>query len=143
MHVHVLIPSHSFFLPIVAYLSLPRFEKIWAILDLQVHCSVILIFSDSVIILFLFNILRMIRLNEAKFCIHIIIDKNYSMYFGIVKCQFSLICNRVKQHFIYVRIWFLINILRTKRQNDTKLCIHIIIDKIYVWDCTLLFFPNL
>ena len=34
-------------------------------------------------------------MNEIKCCIHIIIDKNYSMYFGIVKCQFSLICNRV------------------------------------------------
>ena len=95
MHVHVLIPLHSYFLSIVAYLSLSGFEKIWAILDLQVHCSVILIFSHSVIFLFLFNILR-IRLNETKFCIHIIIDKNYSVYFGIVKCQFSLICNRVK-----------------------------------------------
>ena len=96
MHVHVLIPSHSYFLSIVAYLSLPCFEKIMALLDLQVHCSVILIFSHSVIILFLFNISRMIRLNETKFCIHIIIDKNYkSMYVGIVKCQFSLICNRV------------------------------------------------
>ena len=85
MHVHVLIPSHSFFLSIVAYLSLPGFEKNWAILDLQVHCSVILIFSHSIIILFLFNILGMIRLNETKFCKHIIIDKNYSMNFGIVK----------------------------------------------------------
>ena len=85
MHVHVLIPSHSFFLSNVAYLSLPGFEKIWAILDLQVHCSVILIFSHFIIILFLFNILGMIRLNETKFCKHIIIDKNYSMYFGIVK----------------------------------------------------------
>ena len=95
MHVHVLIPSHSYFLSIVAYLSLPCFEKNTALLDLQVQCSVILIFSHSVIILFLFNISRMIRLNETKFCIHIIIDKNYSVYFGIVKCQFSLICNRV------------------------------------------------
>ena len=37
----------------------------------------------------------MIRLNETKFCIHIFIDKNYSMYVGIVKCGFSQICNRV------------------------------------------------
>ena len=28
-------------------------------------------------------------------------------------------------------IWFLLNILRTNRQNKTKFCIHIIIDKIY------------
>ena len=96
MHIHVLIPSHSFFLSIVAYLSLPGFETIWAILDLQVHCSVILIFFHSIIILFLFNILGMIWLNETKFCKHIIIDKNYSMYFVVVKWQFSLICNRVK-----------------------------------------------
>ena len=37
----------------------------------------------------------MIRLNETKFCIHIIIDKNYSMDVGIVKYRFSEICNRV------------------------------------------------
>ena len=33
---------------------------------------------------------------------------------------------------IDVRIWFLLNILRTNRQNKTKFCIHIIIDKINV-----------
>ena len=32
------------------------------------------------------------RLNETKFCIHIIIDK---IYVGIVKHYFSQICNRV------------------------------------------------
>ena len=85
MYVQVLIPSHSLFLSIVAYLSLPGFEKNWAILDLQVHCSVILIFSHSIIVLFLFNILGMIRLTKTKFCKHIIIDKNYRLYFGIVK----------------------------------------------------------
>ena len=37
----------------------------------------------------------MIRLNETKFGIYIIIDKNYSMYVGIVKYRFSQICNRV------------------------------------------------
>ena len=57
--------------------------------------SIVLSFSHSVIIRVLFNILRMIRLNETKFCIHIIIDKNYSMYVGIVKYRFSQICNRV------------------------------------------------
>ena len=34
-------------------------------------------------------------MNETKVCIHIIIDKNYSRYVGIVKCRFSQICNRV------------------------------------------------
>ena len=33
---------------------------------------------------------------------------------------------------IHVRIWFLLNILKTNRQIETKFCIHIIIDKIYV-----------
>ena len=50
--------------------------------------SIVLSFSHSVIICVLFNIL-------TKFCIHIIIDKNYSMYAGIVKYRFSQICNRV------------------------------------------------
>ena len=125
MHVHVLIPSHSYFLSIVAYLSLPRFEKVTALLDLQVHCSVILIFSHSVIIVFLFNISRMIRLNGTKFCIHIIIDKNYSMYFGIVKCQFSLICNRVNTALHLCQNLVFAQYLRTKKQNETKLCKYI------------------
>ena len=33
---------------------------------------------------------------------------------------------------IDVRIWFLLNILKTNRPIKTKFCIHIIIDKIYV-----------
>ena len=33
---------------------------------------------------------------------------------------------------IHVRIWFLLNIFRTNSQNESKFCIHIIIDKIYV-----------
>ena len=33
---------------------------------------------------------------------------------------------------IDVRIWFLLNILKTYRPIKTKFCIHIIIDKIYV-----------
>ena len=32
---------------------------------------------------------------------------------------------------IYVIIWFLLHILRTNRQIETKYCLHIIIDKIY------------
>ena len=56
----------------------------------------------------------MIRLNETKFCIHIIIDKNNSMYVGIVKYRYSQICNRVTGMI---------------RLNETKFCIHIIIDK--------------
>ena len=42
-----------------------------------------------------------------------------------------------------VRIKFLPNILKTKRPIKTKVCIHIIIDKIYVVICKSLFFPNL
>ena len=33
---------------------------------------------------------------------------------------------------IDVRIWFLLNILKTNRPIKTKFCTHIIIDKIYV-----------
>ena len=33
---------------------------------------------------------------------------------------------------IYVRVEFLLNILKTNRPIKTKFCIHIIIDKIYV-----------
>ena len=76
--------------------------------------SIVLSFSYSVIIRVLFNVLRIIRLNETKFCIHIIIDKNNSMYVGIVKYRYSQICNRVTGMI---------------RLNETKFCIHIIIDK--------------
>ena len=31
-----------------------------------------------------------------------------------------------------VRIWVLLNILRINKQNLTKFCVHIVIDKIYV-----------
>ena len=37
------------------------------------------------------------------------------------------------QPLIDVRISFLLNILRMNGQNLTKFCIHINIDKIYVW----------
>ena len=82
----------------------------------------------DVIIQFLFNILRMNRLTETKFCIHIIIDK---IYIGIVNRHFSQICTELWP-LIDVRIQFLFNILRMNGQNLTKFCIHIIIDKIYI-----------
>ena len=59
--------------------------------------------------LFFAQYLEMKRRNETKFCIHIIIDK---IYIGIVKRHFSQICSRVGS-LIDVRIWFLLNILRT------------------------------
>ena len=40
---------------------------------------------------------------------------------------------------IDVRIWFLPHILRTNRQVETKFCIHIIIDKIYICNVNLSF----
>ena len=43
---------------------------------------------------------------------------------------------------IDVRIKFLLNILKTNRLIKTKLCIHIIIDNIYVVICKSLFFAN-
>ena len=59
---------------------------------------------------FLLNILKTNRPIKTKFCIHIIIDKIY-----VVICKslfFSQICNRVTP-LIDVRIWFLLNFLRT------------------------------
>ena len=56
---------------------------------------------------FLFNILKTNRPIKTKFCKHIIIDK---IYFGIVNHCFLQNGNRVK---IDVKIWFLLNILRT------------------------------
>ena len=44
---------------------------------------------------------------------------------------------------MYVRIWFLLNILRINKQNSTKFCIHIVIDKIYVVILKRLFFAIL
>ena len=44
---------------------------------------------------------------------------------------------------IDIRTWFLLNILRTNGQNETKLCKHIIIDKIDVGIVNLCFFANL
>ena len=43
---------------------------------------------------------------------------------------------------IDVRIKFLLNILKTNRPIKTKVCIHIIIDKIYVVICKSLFFAK-
>ena len=37
---------------------------------------------------------------------------------------------------IDVRIWFLLNVLRMHGQILTKFCMHITIDKIYVWIVT-------
>ena len=42
------------------------------------------------------------------------------------------------QPFIDVRIWFLLHILRTNRQNETKFCIHIY-DKVYIGKVNLCF----
>ena len=58
---------------------------------------------------FLFNILKTNRPIKTKFCKHIIIDK---IYFGIVnRCFFA---NWQQSSALdYVKIWFLLNILRT------------------------------
>ena len=44
---------------------------------------------------------------------------------------------------IDVRIWFLLNILKTNRPIKTKFCIHIIIDKIYVGIVNLSLFSQI
>ena len=69
------------------------------------------------------------RQNEAKFRIHIIIVK---VYIGIVMHHFSQICNKshgldLRQNLVFAQ--YLENELR---QNETKFCMHIIIDKIYI-----------
>ena len=49
-------------------------------------------------------------------------------------CKLSLFCKFATElrPLIDVRIFFLLKILRMDRQNLTKFCIHVIIDKIYV-----------
>ena len=60
---------------------------------------------------FLLNILKTNIPIKTKFVIHIIIGK---IYVGIVNSCFSQICNRVTAlDSCHVRIWFLLNILRT------------------------------
>ena len=60
-----------------------------------------------------------------------IIDKNYRMYIGIVKCQISQICNRVTALDLCQNLVFA-QYLENENTDEAKLCIHIIIDKIYV-----------
>ena len=73
-------------------------------------------------------------------CIYIIIDK---IYVVIVKhCFFRKFAIELGP-LIDVRIWFLLNILRNNKQIETKFCIHIIIDKVYVGIVNLIFFLNL
>ena len=59
---------------------------------------------------FLLNILKTHRPIKTKFCIHIIIDKIY-----VVICKSLFFCKFAieLQPLIDVRIWFLLNILRT------------------------------
>ena len=76
---------------------------------------------------FLLNILKTYRPIKTKFCIHIIIDK---IYFGFVNHFFSRKLATELRPLIDVRIWFLLNILRTNRQIETKFYIHIISEKI-------------
>ena len=78
---------------------------------------------------FLLIILKTNRPIKTKFCIHIIIVKIY-----VVICNHCFFCKFATelQPLIDVRIWFLLNFLRMNGQIETKFCIHIIIDKIYV-----------
>ena len=75
------------------YLSFYSALKKWSFSGFTL--SVILSVCLSVIIRFLFNILRLNGQNLTKFCIHIIIDK---IYVGIVNNCFLQICNRVTAH---------------------------------------------
>ena len=95
-----------------------------------IHIIIDKIYVGMVNCQFLFNILRTNRLTKTKFCIHIIIDK---IYIGIVNRHFfANLQQSYVRPLIDVRIQFLFNILRMNRQNLTKFCIHITIDKIYV-----------
>ena len=60
----------------------------------------------------------------------------------IVKKLFRIIQSKISQNMMYVRIWFLLNILRINKQNSTKFCRHIVIDKIYVGILKGPFFRN-
>ena len=76
---------------------------------------------------FMFNILKTNGLIKTKFCMHNIIDK---IYFDIVNlCFFRKLATELRP-LIDVKICVLLNILRTNWQNETKVCIHIISDKI-------------
>ena len=77
--------SHIYYIPALKKLGFTGFT-------LSVILSFSLLVCHSVIIQFLYNILRMNRQSETKFCIHIIINK---VYIGIVNCCFSQICNSV------------------------------------------------
>ena len=77
-------------------------------------------------ILFLFNILRINRQNETKFCIHIFIDK---IYIEIVTDHFSQICKGVTALDLHQNLVFT-QYLENEWTEITKFCIHIIIDKI-------------
>ena len=68
--------------------------------------------------------------NLTKLCIHIIIDM---IYVGIVIRHFFRKVATELRSLIDVKIQFLFNILRIDGQNLTKSCLHIIIDKIYVY----------
>ena len=56
---------------------------------------------------------------------------------------FRIIESKISQNMVYVRIWVLLNILRINKQNSTKFCIHIVIDKIYVGILKRPFFASL
>ena len=53
------------------------------------------------------------------------------MHESLDEFEFRQICKELRP-LIDVRIWFLLNILKTYRPIKIKFCIHIIIDKIYV-----------
>ena len=62
---------------------------------------------------FLLNILKTNGLNKTKFCIHIIIDKIYfDIVNDIVNRCFRKLATELRP-LIDVKIWFLLNILRT------------------------------
>ena len=67
--------------------------------------------------------------NLTIFCIHIIIDK---INIGILKRFFFGKFATKLWPLIEVRIWFMLNALRFSKQNFTKFCIRIIIDKFNV-----------
>ena len=86
--------------------------KLWSLIDVR--------------FLFLLNILKTNIPIKTKFCLYIIVDKIYVVIVIHCCCFLQKFATELRP-LIVVRIWFLLNILRKNKQNETKFCIHIII----------------
>ena len=83
--------------------------------------------------LFPLNILRMNGQNLTNVVCTLILTRSRLGLLGVIFCLFIIEIRPL----IDVRITFLLNILRT--MDMTKLCLHINLDKLYVWIVKLYF----